>query len=79
MIIDDSARTLLHILRGTQYLVWSYREGEDGPKMEELKRALAGAIAELEPEVANLPAPPIPCAVFRLMALQRRAPKVQLS
>jgi hypothetical protein len=33
MMIDDSARTLLHTLRGTQYLVWSCREGEDGPKM----------------------------------------------
>jgi hypothetical protein len=32
-MIDQSARTLLYILRSTQYLAWHYRESGDGPKM----------------------------------------------
>lgn len=63
MIIDQSARTLLHILRSTQYLVWYYRECHEGPKMGALKLALIDTIAELEAAGADQPRELIPLAV----------------
>ena len=61
-MIDKSARTLLHILRSTSYLVDYYHEKEDGPMMCQLKIAFGPAISELEAAGADQPDPEVPFA-----------------
>ncbi len=72
-MVDQSARTLFHILRSTLYLVCYYRESEDGPKMRDLKLALGDAIGELEAGGADQPADPVPFAVSASWRFKERA------
>lgn len=70
------SRNLLNILRSTVFLASYYRESEDGPRMSELKVALANAIAELEDAGTDLPADQIqfdavaPWKIFNAIAVE---------